>query len=460
MRFACLVPLCMLLLAGPAFPQGAQTGGISGVVRDSTGALVPTSVVEIVNETTGQIERSAPAGAEGNFVATLLQPGSYRLDITSPGFKKYQVRGVLVRINETTRHDAVLELGAVQEVVTVEAFSTLVNPESATTGQPINAATLAALPLPVPNYMFLLALSPGSMGEPPDVRAANRGIVDINVNGQRTTNNSVSIEGINVNDLNLAHFDTIPLPNTNAIQEFKVATSLYDSSMGSKGGGAVTLVLRTGTKDWHGSAYWNHRNDALNANEWFRNSAGVRRAKLLQNVLGFNGSGPLPKAGGFWFVNVNGVRARNGLDPSGATLNPILPTFPTSGDGGTSAALLAPAFGLTPAQIDPIALNILNAKSDIFGGTYLIPPRARPAARPRPPAPPASGARFPRWPLLPLPSTPSATTGPSAMAKTSSRGAGSTTTATWPGPLAPPATWRFRAPPSSATVLCPSTTLI
>src|SRR5205807_2131548 len=149
--------------------------------------------------------------------------------IKAAGFKSFSEK-VTVALNKATRLDAKLAIGNVNEVVEVTTTGTQVNTESATTGQPIDAHTLQALPLPVPNFMFLLSLSAGTSGEMPDVRAANRGSVDVNVNGQRTSNNSVSLEGINVNDFNLAHFDTIPLPNPHAIQEFNVATSLYDAS--------------------------------------------------------------------------------------------------------------------------------------------------------------------------------------------------------------------------------------
>jgi hypothetical protein len=196
----------------------------------------------------------------------------------------------------------------------------------------------------------------------------------MNVNGQRTSNNSISLEGINVNDFNLAHFDTVPLPNPTTLEEMKVSTSLYDASQGSKGGGALGLVIKSGSKDYHWEGYWNHRNDALNANEWFRNRNGVsKRARLLQNVFGFSGSGPVPKLGGFWFFNYQGVRARNGLDPLGSSLTPTIQSFPVGPDGRTSAALLATAFNLTPAQIDPIAVNILNQESPLYGGSFLVP---------------------------------------------------------------------------------------
>jgi hypothetical protein len=195
----------------------------------------------------------------------------------------------------------------------------------------------------------------------------------VNVNGGRTSNNSVSLEGVNVNDFNLAHFDTVPLPNPNVLQEFKVATSLYDATQGSKGGGALGLVIKTGSKDFHYDLYWQHRNDALNANDFFFNRDGKRRPKFLQNVFGGTASGPVPGAGGFWFFNYQGVRARNGVDPNGSTTSPIVQNFPRAADGTTSAALLASAFNLNAAQIDPVAVKILNVKDARYGGEFLVP---------------------------------------------------------------------------------------
>src|SRR5215813_1121538 len=365
--------ITFLSSAALAFAQGAQTGGITGVILDSSGATVQNAKVEIYNEVTGNVERTLTTDANGGFTVTLLPPGSYRLQVTAKGFKQYRAVAVPVRINETTRHDVNLTVGALEEVVQVEATPSLINTVNATTGQPVDSRTLKALPLPVPNFLFLLTLSPGTGGEPADVRAANRGMVDINVNGQRTSNNSVSLEGINVNDFNLAHFDTIPLPNPNTIQDFKVATSLYDASLGSKGGGALSLVLKSGTKDLHAEAYWSHRNDALNANEYFRNAANRPNARLLQNVFGGSASGPVWGLGGNWFANYQGVRGRNGLDPNGSSLNPLIQAFPTNPDGTTSAALLASVFNVTPAQIDPIAINILNLKSSLYGGQFAVP---------------------------------------------------------------------------------------
>jgi hypothetical protein len=373
LRFLASGLLISSLFALPVFSQGSQTGGITGVVTDPQGSVVGGATVEVINEGTGKSERSTTTDESGTFTATLLPPGTYRLELKSTNFKQSRVTGVQVRIGETTRQDISLEVGGVSEIVNVEATPSLINPVNATTGQAINAQTLQTLPLASPNFLFLLSLSTGVAGEPTDVRSAGRGTADVNVNGQRTSNNSISLEGVNVNDFNLAHFDTIPLPNPNTIQEFRVATSLYDASSGSKGGGAIGLVLRSGSKDFHFDLYWNHRNDALNANEWFFNAAGRKRGRLLQNVFGGNASGPVPKVGGYWFFNYQGVRARNGIDPIGSSLAPTIQVFPTNADGTTSAALLAPAFGLTPAQIDPVAVNILNVKDTRYGGQFLVP---------------------------------------------------------------------------------------
>ncbi|MEP6706921.1 MAG: carboxypeptidase-like regulatory domain-containing protein, partial [Pyrinomonadaceae bacterium] len=341
---------------------------------DQSNAVVRGATVDIVDVGTNKSVRTVTTGDEGRFGASLLPPGAYRLEVSAANFKKAVVSGVKVEISGTVRQDVTLEAGKIEETVNVEATPTLINTENSTTGQALDAQTLRTLPLASPNFLFLLSLSSGVTGDPTDVRAAGRGTADVTVNGQRTSNNSVSLNGINVNEFNLAHFDTVPLPNPDTLKEMKVATSLYDASQGSKGGGALGLVTASGTKDIHFDLYWNHRNDALNANEWFRNAKGLsKNARLLQNVFGGSASGPVPKAGGFWFFNYQGVRARNGIDPNGSSLSPTVQKFTVNADGTTTAAQLAADYGLFPAQIDPVAVKILNMTDTRFGGSFLVP---------------------------------------------------------------------------------------
>ena len=372
-RFFASGVVLLFLLVISVSAQGNQTGSITGVVSDQKGDVVAGATVELISTATGASVRTMTTDGEGRYTANLVPPGIYRLEVSAANFKKSVVENVKAEITITTRQDVALEAGQITESVNVESTPTLINTENATTGQALTAAQLQTLPLASPNFLFLLSLSTGVTGEPTDVRSAGRGTADVTVNGQRTSNNSVTLEGINVNDFNLAHFDTVPLPNPNTLQMMKVATSLYDASQGSKGGGALGLVLKTGSKDLHFDVYWQHRNDALNANEFFFNRRGLKRGRLLQNVFGASASGPVPGVGGFWFFNYQGVRARNGIDPLGSTTSPIVQSFPRNPDGTTSAALLAPAFGLTAAQIDPVAVRILNLQDQRFGGQFLVP---------------------------------------------------------------------------------------
>lgn len=382
------IPLALMVLHALTFSQGISTGAIGGTVKDKSGAVVSGATVKITNNATKNVERTVVTGADGSFSALELPIAEYRVEITAKGFATY-TSIVPVAITETTRVNATMEVGTTTTTIEVQGAPTLVNTESAVTGQAVDSKTLTSLPLPVPNFLFLLSLSTGTSTELPDVRAANRGIVDVNVNGQRTSNNNLTLEGINVNDFNLAHFDTVPLPNPHAIEEFKVATSLYDASSGNKGGGAVGLAFRSGTKDWHGEAWWNHRNDVFNANEWFFNHNGLKRQKFLQNVVGVAASGPMPLVGGFWFVNAQGLRARNAVDPNSSSTTATIPVFNSLPDGTTNSALLLATPGITGVPgvttIDPTALNILNLKSNIYGGTFLIPRPGQAGCRANPP---------------------------------------------------------------------------
>jgi hypothetical protein len=235
-RHTAAVGFCLVLLlpAVVGLAQDSGSGGITGVVKDPSGAVIWGAVAEVYSTETGVMERRLTTNADGLYTAKLLRPGSYRLEVTATGFVKY-VATLAVRLNELERHDVTLEVGTLQQEISVQAAGTLINTQSPTTGEPIDNQTLTALPLAEPNFLFLLGLSPGTSTEPPDVRTSGRATVDVSVNGQRTTNNSVTMEGINVDDFNLAHFDYLPIPNPEAIQEFKVATSLYDASLGSKG---------------------------------------------------------------------------------------------------------------------------------------------------------------------------------------------------------------------------------
>src|SRR5260370_36554220 len=156
------------LFAAIGSGQAIQTGGITGVGTDKSGALVSGATVNVISEGSGKSVRTMTTGDDGGFSVTLLSPGDYRVEISAPNFKKANVAGVRVEITKTTRQDVTLEPGNIQETVNVEATPTLINTSSATTGQGLDSQTLRTLPLASPNFLLLLSLSTGVSGDPTD----------------------------------------------------------------------------------------------------------------------------------------------------------------------------------------------------------------------------------------------------------------------------------------------------
>jgi len=261
-----------------------------------------------------------------------------------------------------TRQDVSLEAGKIQETVNVEAApSLIIPPVLKPTGH--DAQTLNTLPLASPISCFC-SLSSGVSGDR-QTRTAGRGTADVSVNGQRTSNNSVSLNG-STSTISTRTLRYGPLPNPDTLQEMKVATSLYDATQGSKGGGALGLVTKTGTKDFHWDLYWSHRNDYFNANNISSTRMGPSAAVCCRTFSAAVAVVRFP-SGGFWFFNYQGVRARNGIDPNGSSTAPIVQAFNRNADGSVTAQALATQFNLNLNQIDPVAVNILNLKDNRLG---------------------------------------------------------------------------------------------
>jgi hypothetical protein len=203
--------------------------------------------------------------------------------------------------------------------------------------------------------------------------------VSMNVNGGRDDNNNYQIEGIGANDNSIGELNNTPLPSPDVIQEFKVSTSLYDATQGRNGGGNINAILKTGGADYHVDAFEYFRNTKLDANDFFLNRAGLARPVIKQNIFGASGGGPVIKGGklGYFFVNYQGTRQRSGDSP-GTFISTQIPVLPVARDAASIAAAFSTATTpLTAAQIDPVALALLNAKSNQFGpgigGGWLIP---------------------------------------------------------------------------------------
>ncbi|HEY2457707.1 MAG TPA: carboxypeptidase-like regulatory domain-containing protein [Candidatus Acidoferrum sp.] len=364
------------LVVPAAFSQGGATGAISGTVLDTNGGSIADADVQIINAATDQLVRRLNTNTDGSFIVTLLPPGSYYVVVNKSGFSEAKASNIDVRVTETTRLDISLKPGTVTEKVEISAQITSVETTNATTGQSIGATTIRNLPLATQNFQQLLTLSAGAQSDLNNSTQLGRGDVRIIVNGQREDNNNYLIEGISATDYNVAELTNTPLPNPDVIQEFRVQTSLYDATQGRNGGGNINAILKTGTRQFHGDAYEFFRNNVLNANDYFLNSQGQSRPVLKQNIFGGSLGGPVGSDKlGFFFVNYQGTRQRSGLSP-GTFISTFLPAIPAD----RSVASLTQAFfpqGL-PAGVtlDPVAVALLQFKSNQFGGGtngYLIP---------------------------------------------------------------------------------------
>src|SRR5258707_7780486 len=374
-----LLLLVSLMFAGSAYPEGGPAGAIAGSVMGTTGAAVSAAEVQIVNASTGSVVRKLSTNVDGEFVATLLPPGTYYVVVNKSGFGQAKAEGIELRVTETTRVTITLKPGTVSEKVEISAQVTSVETSNAVTGQSIGTETVRELPLATQNYQQLLTLSAGAQSELNAAAQLGRGSVKLFVNGQREDNNNFLIEGISATDYNVAQASYVPLPNPDVIQEFKVQTSLYDASQGRNGGGNVNAILKSGTRELHGDAYEYFRNDVLNANEFFLNRQGLARPSVKQNIFGGSLGGPVVKEKwGYFFLNYQGTRQRSGLSP-GTFISTTIPTLPDA-QNRSEASLIAEFFpaglpaGIT--SLDPVAVKLLQFKSNQFGGTsngFLIP---------------------------------------------------------------------------------------
>ncbi|MGD0966079.1 MAG: carboxypeptidase-like regulatory domain-containing protein [Candidatus Acidiferrales bacterium] len=402
-----LVSTLDVALSARLMAQTAATGAIKGTVTDSSGAVVPNVTVAATNNGTG-VTRTVMTEADGSYVITLLPLGSYKLKFDAAGFKPGDVASVTVNVTETAVLNPVLEVGSQTQEVTVQAEAEEVQTSDPTMGDVVASTTATTLPLTTRNYTNLLGLSAGANASVFNATALGKGTTDIAVNGASTYQNGISMDGVSIvnNSANGLLSDSgnspgLGLVNPDAIQEFKIQTSLFDAGYGRKVGASVNVVTKSGTNDFHGSAFEFFRNTVLNANDFFRKESpavnGVpndSRQVLDQNQYGGVFGGPIKKDKLFFFTSFQETSQRNGAASQGYSAPSLLPIFP-GGDRSNTAALTAslgatfcpggtdggsPGNGKPGAavqvacngsNINPVAISILQLKNP--DGTYAIP---------------------------------------------------------------------------------------
>ena len=374
-RVISLVAVLILVTchSGNALAQSQTTGRIAGTVRDSNGAIIVGAEVTVRSHATNKEEKII-TNAEGYYTVVFLSPGAYQVSIVANGFKKAEIESVRVVITETTPVNVSLDVGTISEQASITASAALTQTDGPQLGRVVDSRAVSELPLATRNFLQILALSPGSFADLPDNTALGRNSQAVSVNGARRTQNNLQINGIDSNGLHQNNMTSLAVPAPETIQEFKVQTSLYDSTFGRGAGGSVQAVTRSGSNDFHGTIYEYFRDDALNANDPFLKAVGVRQPTLKRNVFGGLLGGPIKRDRAFFFGSYQGTRERNGASANSLTSSVLIaPGLTDDRSQQTLLSTFRPRLpnGLPANSIHATALALLNTK--LPDGSFLIP---------------------------------------------------------------------------------------
>jgi hypothetical protein len=313
-RFACrvcapvfLAALLTVLLVVGGLAQ--STGGrILGRVTDPSGAVVADATVTITNEATG-VSNHAQTNKSGDFAFLLVPVGNYTIEYDAEGFKKKVRRSVTLTLNEVLTLNAVLEVGSAQETVEVTSEAPMVDTTSTQLGAVVNNRSVTTLPLNARDTYQFLQLQPGVQsnlgGSGTMIYGSDKAGV-VSVNGGRGRANNYTVNGGDGND----QFANLPAiqPNPDSIQEFRVITNTFDAEYGRNSGSVVNVVTKSGTNQFHGSAYEFFRNTVLNAKGYF----DTETPQFNQNQFGATLGGPIKKDRAFFFFSYEGRQIRQG----------------------------------------------------------------------------------------------------------------------------------------------------
>jgi len=358
------------------------TGQITGIVTDSSGAMVPEVRVSITNVNTG-VERGAVSGSQGYYTVPLLPPGKYQAAVQKEGFRPITRSGITLNVNQALRIDFVLEIGAVSESVSISAVTPLVQAADATVNAVIENKRIVDLPLNGRSAFSLAGLAPG-------VNPTGGGATP-HISGSQTSTSEVQIDGAvdispgAIGGLNRRIYE----PQVDSVEEFSVQVNGLAAEYGRFAGGVINVVTKSGTNQIHGSAFEFLRNSKLDANNFFANRAGRAKSSFKRNQFGGTAGGPVWIPGlyngrdkTFFFAGYEKTVARNQ-----AVFTTTVPVEPwKAGDfsnlrtaGGAAIAVFDPLTGavdpansarfvrqpfqgnrIPTSRMDPVAVNMLK----------------------------------------------------------------------------------------------------
>jgi hypothetical protein len=297
-----LVFTLVLAACGTGFAQA--NGSIVGTVTDSVGATVQDATVALLNTGTGD-SKTAKSSAAGDYQFLQLLPGMYKVTVTGASFKQFVRSNIEVTVNNATRIDAALQLGGVTETVEVTAESPLLSTQTSSLNYEVGTKQIDALPLNGRNVLNLVGLVPGVV--PQGNTSGNASTLNVNgwgnyqIGGGTANQSSTFIDGA---PINISYTNSTSLvPTQDVIQEFQVATNNVSPEFGRFAGGVINMATKSGTNEFHGTAYEYYRNAVLNANLYFNKRSGLDRPLFTQNQFGAAVGGPIIKNHTFFFLS-------------------------------------------------------------------------------------------------------------------------------------------------------------
>lgn len=291
--------LALMLTAELAL--ASPTGSVTGAIKDQSGAAISGAQITLVRADTNT-RLTARTDANGSYQFPQLPPANYSLTIEAIGFKKMTVGTVVVQVDQITRVDLTLEVGAVTEVIEVQAAIPVLETDKSTLSSVVDSRTISNMPLNARQFLELALLTPGVL---PAATGTQGG--GFNVAGARSQSNVFLVDGVSNTDTQI----NSPLNNfriTDAVQEFAVQTSVSLAEFGRGSGGQVNVVTKSGTNQYHGSAFEYLRNTVFDAADFFTNKLRANKNDLKRNQFGATFGGPVFKDKTFFFLSYEGFR--------------------------------------------------------------------------------------------------------------------------------------------------------
>jgi outer membrane receptor protein involved in Fe transport len=365
------------IVAACGTPCWGQTAQITGRVTDSSEAVVPEAQVWIINEGTG-IRRDTATSGTGYFTAALLQPGKYRVTVEKTGFRPVTRADINLDAGQVARVDFVLQVGPLTESVTVEAGGQLLETSTASVSTVVPRQRILDLPLIGRNPIALAGLVPGvrpvgGFGSLPTSSYSNAAV---NIGGGPPNANNYTIDGVPTENFTSGGMNVFL--SVDAVEEFRIIVRNPSAEYGRTGGGVISILSRSGTNEFHASAYEFLRNKVLNANSYFNNQQGVERSPFVFNQYGATLGGPLKKNQTFFFFNWEQFKQRTSAE--------TFRTVPTATQRQGDFRETRTADGRMITVYDPLTTredprNPAAKIRDPFPGNVIAPQRIHPVSR-------------------------------------------------------------------------------